>query len=414
MTDVVVIEWIQSKYKNLMGDLDERARRRWSAVEALSLGRGGIVAVAKATGISDRTIRNGIRELRAGNAPPEGRQRRIGGGRKSVKEKDPKLLDALEALVEPATRGDPMSPLKWTCKSTRELSTQLMKCGYLVSHTTVSELLREAGFSLQANRKTIEGKQHPDRDAQFRHISSRIRSQQRAGQPALSVDTKKKEIIGTYKNPGRKWRRKGQPIEVQTHDFPEKDEAGNTIKAVPYGVYDIARNEAWVNVGITHDTAEFAVASIRTWWRQLGRRRYPKTKLRRVLVTADSGGSNGSRNRLWKYELQTLADELAVAIEVCHFPPGTSKWNKIEHRVFCHITRTWRGEPLESYEVVVSLIGTTHTTTGLEVHATLDESDYQKGIKISDADFNTINITPCKFHGDWNYIIKPRTSTTTR
>lgn len=391
-----------------MGDLDERARRRWSAVEALSLGRGGIAAVARATGISDRTIRNGIRELRQDDAPPEGRQRRTGGGRKSVKESDPGVLGELQGLVEPSARGDPMSPLRWTCKSTRELSAQLQKSGYQVSHTTVSKLLKDAGFSLQSNRKTIEGKQHPDRDAQFRHINSRILSQQRLGQPALSVDTKKKEIVGKYKNSGQTWRRQGQAIKVQTHDFPEKDAAGKAIKAVPYGVYDIGKNEAWVSVGVTHDTAEFAVASIRTWWRRLGRRRYPRAQLRRVLITADSGGSNGARNRLWKYELQKLADKLGVEFEVCHFPPGTSKWNKIEHRLFCHITRTWRGEPLVSYKVIVSLIGSTRTTTGLDVHATLDESDYKKGVKVPKAEFEAIHIQPCEFHGDWNYIIKPR------
>lgn len=408
MSDVSVVEWMQSKYANLAGDLHERARRRWAAVEALSLGRGGIAAVAEATGISDRTIRNGIRELREGDTAPAGRQRRVGAGRKTAKQREPGLLDALEGLVEPATRGDPQSPQKWTCKSTRELSRQLKQSGYTVSHSTVARLLKDAGYSLQSNRKTIEGKQHPDRNAQFEHVSRRIKSQQRAGQPALSVDTKKKEIIGKFKNYGRTWRRKGQPIEVQTHDFPEKDDKGNTIKAAPYRVYDIGRNEAWVNVGITHATAQFAVASIRTWWRRLGRRRYPKANLRRIFITADSGGSNGPRSRLWKYELQELADQLRAEIEVCHFPPGTSKWNKIEHRVFCHITRTWRGQPLQSYEMVVSLIGATRTTTGLEVHATLDEVDYQKGIKISDADYQSINITPCKFHGDWNYIIKPR------
>ena len=407
MTDDTVVEWIRSKYENLAGGLDEHARRRWAAVEALSLGRGGITAVAKATGISDRTIRNGIRELREGDSPPAGRQRRVGGGRKAASQKGPELLQALEGLVEPTTRGDPQSPLKWTCKSTRELSRELKKRGYTVSHSTVARLLKDAGYSLQSNRKTIEGKQHPDRNAQFEYISRRTKSQQRAGQPALSVDTKKKEIIGKYKNLGRTWRRKGHPIKVQTHDFPEKDDQGRTIKAVPYGVYDIGRNEAWVNVGMTHDTAEFAVASIRTWWRRLGRRRYPKANLRRILITADSGGSNGPRSRLWKYELQKLADELGVEMEVCHFPPGTSKWNKIEHRLFCHITRTWRGEPLQSYEIVVSLIGSTRTTTGLEVHATLDETDYTKGITISNADYQCINITPCKFHGDWNYIIKP-------
>lgn len=407
MTDGSVVEWIQAKYEKLAGDLNERARRRWAAVEALSLGRGGIAAVASATGISDRTIRNGIRELREGDTPPAGRQRRVGGGRKAASQKEPGLLEALEGLVEPTTRGDPQSPLKWTCKSTRELSRQLQQRGYTVSHSTVAQLLKDAGYSLQSNRKTIEGKQHPDRNAQFEYISRRIQSQQRAGQPALSVDTKKKEIIGKYKNPGRTWRRQGQPIEVQTHDFPEKDEQGKTIKAVPYGVYDIGRNEAWVNVGITHDTAQFAVASIRTWWRRLGRRRYLKAHLRRILITADSGGSNGPRSRLWKYGLQKLADELGVQIEVCHFPPGTSKWNKIEHRVFCHITRTWRGVPLQSYQMVVSLIGSTRTTTGLEVHATLDEADYKKGIKISNAEYQSINIVPCKFHGDWNYVIKP-------
>jgi len=408
MPDAVVVEWIQSKYENLAEDLDERARRRWASVEALSLGRGGIAAVAKATGVSDRTIRNGIRELREGDSPPPGRQRRGGAGRKAAELRDPRLLDALEGLLEPATRGDPQSPLKWTCKSTRELAKGLKKLGHSVSHTTVARLLKDAGYSLQSNRKTIEGKQHPDRNAQFEHITRRIKSQQRAGQPALSVDTKKKEIIGKYKNPGRTWRRKGQPVEVQTHDFPEKDDQGKTIKAVPYGVYDIGRDEAWVNVGITHDTAQFAVASIRTWWRRLGRRRYPKANLRRILVTADSGGSNGPRSRLWKYELQNLADELGVELEVCHFPPGTSKWNKIEHRVFCHITRTWRGEPLQSYQMVVDLIGSTRTTTGLEVHATLDEADYKKGLKISDADYQSIHLRPCKFHGDWNYVIKPR------
>jgi hypothetical protein len=407
MTDDAVVEWIQSKYENLSGDLDERARRRWAAVEALSLGRGGIAAVAEATGISDRTIRNGIRELREGDAPPSGRQRRVGGGRKAANQASPGLLDALEGLAEPTTRGDPQSPLKWTCKSTRELSRELKKRGYTVSHTTGARLLKDAGDSLQSNRKTVEGKQHPDRHAQLEYINRRIKSQQRAGQPALSVDTKKKEIIGKYKNPGETWRRQGQPIEVQTHDFPEKDEKGKAIKAVPYGVYDIGKNEAWVNVGITHDTAQFAVASIRIWWRRLGRRRYPKACLRRILITADSGGSNGPRSRLWKYELQKLADELGIEIEVCHFPPGTSKWNKIEHRWFCHITRTWRGQPLQSYEMVVSLIGSTRTTTGLEVHATLDEADYKKGITISNADYQRINITPCKFHGDWNYIIKP-------
>lgn len=404
MTDETIVEWIRAKYESLVGELNERARRHWAAVEAMSLGRGGIAAVAKATGMSDRTIRNGIQEIRAGESLPEGRQRRTGAGRRRVEANDARLLPALESLVEPATRGDPQSPLKWTCKSTRQLSKELKKRGHTVSHATVGTLLKAAGYSLQANRKTKEGKQHADRNAQFEHINRRVKSQQRAGQPALSVDTKKKENIGNYKNSGRTWRPKGQPIKVQTHDFPDKQKG----KAIPYGVYDIGQNEAWVNVGITHDTAEFAVASIRTWWHRLGCCRYSKGKLKRILITADSGGSNGPRNRLWKYELQELADELRIEIEVCHFPPGTSKWNKIEHRLFCHITRTWRGEPLESHQVVVQLIGSTRTETGLEVHATLDEGDYYKGITVSDAEYESINIGACKFHGDWNYIIKPR------
>ena len=404
MTDATIVEWIRSKYESLAGHLDERGRRRWAAVEASSLGRGGIVAVAQAAGMSDRTIRNGIRELREGLELPEGRQRRGGGGRKSIREQDPSLLDALESLVEPATRGDPQSPLKWTCKSTRDLSKQLTNQGHEVSHATVAKLLKDAGYSLQANRKTVEGKQHPDRNAQFEHIHRRVKAQHRAGQPAVSVDTKKKELIGNYKNPGRTWRRKGKPVEVQTHDFPDEQKG----KAVPYGVYDIGQNEAWVNVGISHDTAEFAVASIRQWWRRLGRRRYPRERLKRILIIADSGGSNSPRTRLWKYELQKLVDELGVPIEVCHFPSGTSKWNKIEHRLFCHITRTWRGQPLESYEIVVQLIGSTRTEAGLEVHAALDEKEYPKGVKVSDEEYQSINMTPCKFHGDWNYIIQPR------
>ena len=354
--------------------------------------------------MSDRTIRNGIQELRTGDDRREGRQRRVGGGRKGVEEEHPELLGILESLVEPATRGDPMSPLKWTCKSTRELSRELKKRGHSASPTTIGKLLKNAGYSLQANRKAVEGKQHPDRNAQFEHISRRVKSQQRAGQPAVSVDTKKKELVGNYRNPGRTWRRKGKPVKVKTHDFPDKEKG----KVVPYGVYDIGQNEAWVNVGISHDTAEFAVASIRQWWKCLGHKRYRQATVRRILITADSGGSNGSRSRLWKYELQQLADKLDIEIEVCHFPPGTSKWNKIEHRLFCHITRTWRGQPLESYEIVVALIGSTRTESGLDVHATLDEREYHKGVKVSDADYESINIRPCTFHGDWNYVIKPR------
>ncbi len=405
MRDETIVQWLRAKYESLVGNLDERGRRRWAAVEARSLGRGGITVVAKATGLSDRTVRTGMGELRAGVRWPQGRQRQAGGGRKAAKEKAPELLKALEGLVEPATRGDPQSPLKWTCKSTRELSKELQKHGHAVSRTTVAKLLKEAGYSLQANRKTIEGRQHPDRNAQFEHINRRVKAQRRARQPALSVDTKKKENIGNYKNPGRTWRRTGKPVKVKTHDFPDKKKG----KAVPYGVYDIGKNEAWVNVGISHDTAQFAVASIRAWWHRLGRRRYQQKRVQRLLLTADSGGSNGPRNRLWKYELQKLADELTMAIEVCHFPPGTSKWNKIEHRVFCHITRTWRAQPLESYEIVVALIGTTRTESGLEVHATLDERDYPKGLQVADEDYATLNLKPGKFHGEWNYVLNPRT-----
>jgi hypothetical protein len=317
-------------------------------------------------------------------------------------ETDPQLLPALIALVEPDTRGDPMSPLRWTCKSTHQLAAQLQRQHRVASSSTVRRLLKREGFSLQGNRKTQEGKDHPDRDAQFRHINGRVKKVQRLGQPALSVDTKKKEVLGNLKNPGREWRRKKSPRKVKTHDFPDKQKG----KAVPYGVYDIHSNEAFVSVGISSDTAEFSVAALRRWYQLLGRKRYPD--LQRLLLTADSGGSNGARNRLWKWELQRLADELGVIIEVCHFPPGTSKWNKVEHRLFCHITSNWRGQPLTDHQVVVSLIGSTKTSTGLVVHARLDHRQYNKGRKISDKQMATINIKPHRFHGDWNYEIHPR------
>ena len=408
MRDANAVARIRRKYRALVCEMDERRRRQWAAVEARDAGWGGVSLVARATGLSRPTILAGRRELALpakARAVAAGRIRRAGGGRRPITTTDPALLAALTTLVDPVTRGDPESPLRWTCKSTATLAAELTRQHHPVSARTVGKLLKASGYSLQANRKTIEGKQHPDRDAQFQHIGRRVKAQQRADQPALSVDTKKKENIGKYKNPGRAWRRHRQPVQVQTHDFPDPAKG----KAVPYGVYDIGQNEAWVNVGITHDTAEFAVASIRTWWSRLGRKRYRKGRLRRILITADSGGSNGPRSRLWKYELQKLADKLQVAIEVCHFPPGTSKWNKIEHRVFCHITRTWRSQPLESYQVVVELIGSTKTATGLEVHATLDEREYKKGIKVSDDDYNAINLKPHKFHGDWNYTIVPST-----
>jgi hypothetical protein len=405
MQDAQVTEWVREKYLAILADLDERGRRRWAAAEARSLGWGGVAAVAAATGLSDRTIRTGIQELNDPHALSADRQRRQGGGRKSRHQEQPGLVAALEAIVESGTRGDPQLPLRWTCKSTRTLARALRKQGFQVSHTTVSHLLRSRGYSLQSNRKTREGQQHPDRNAQFEHIGRRVRTQLRGGQPALSVDTKKKEVLGNQKNPGKTYRPKGKPTKVDVHDFPDP----RLGKAIPYGVYDIQHNEAGVSIGITHDTAEFAVAAIRRWWQQLGRKRYRFPK--RLLITADSGGSNGSRNRLWKLMLQQLADETGLIVEVCHFPPGTSKWNKIEHRLFCHITRNWQGVPLETLEIVVQLIGSTRTREGLEVHAWLDERTYQKGRKVPESEFDELHIRPNKFHGEWNYEIHPRTGT---
>lgn len=404
MQDARVIEWIRQKFLAIATDLDERGRRRWAAAEARSLGWGGITAVAQATGISDRTIRNGLRELDDPDPLPRDRQRKHGAGRRSREATQPDLVGALEALIEPLVRGDPMSPLRWTCKSTRTLAAELNARGFAISCTKVAALLRARGYSLQSNRKTLEGKQHPDRNAQFEHIARRVTARQRCGEPAISVDTKKKETLGKLKNPGKTYRRKGQPVEVKTHDFPDKALG----KAVPYGVYDIEHNEAGVLVGVGHDTAEFAVAAIRRWWEGLGRKRYRSPK--RLLVTADSGGSNSARSRLWKVELQRFADETGLVIEVCHYPPGTSKWNKIEHRLFCHITRNWQGVPLETLEIVVNLIGSTRTRQGLEVHAWLDEKQYTKGRKVTQAELSEVYIKRSKFHGDWNYEIHPRST----
>jgi transposase len=401
MPDTQVIEWIREKYAAIVADLDERARRRWAAAEARSLGWGGIEAVAAATGMSDRTIRTGIRELDDPSAPPPTQQRRSGGGRKRREFEQPKLVEAIQKLVDAGTRGDPMSPLRWTCKSTRTLADELSRVGFSVSANTVGRLLHECGYSLQANRKTIEGKKHPDRDAQFLHISKRVRAFQRAGQPVISIDTKKKEPLGKLKNPGRTYRRKGDPEKVKTHDFPDK----KLGKAVPYGVYDLTYNEAGVSVGISHDTAEFAVAAIRRWWKRLGKRRYLRAT--RLLITADSGGSNSPRTRLWRWAIQQFANETGLTVELCHYPPGTSKWNKIEHRLFCHITRNWQGVPLETLEIVISLIGSTKTKEGLEVHAWLDESHYQKAKKVSSTQLSEIRIRRNGFHGEWNYQILP-------
>ena len=401
MPDAVIVNGIRNKYMALVDDLDERGRRRWAATEAESIGRGGIAAVAEATGMSDRTVRNGMIEIREGRVVPTGQQRRTGGGRKPLEEDQPDLIDAIEALVEPTERGDPQSPLRWTCKSLTNLQAELRAQGYAVGRAKISEVLRSLGYSLQGNRKTREGKNHPDRDAQFKHINKRVKAYRRGGRPAISVDTKKKENLGEKANVGREYRPKGSPREVDTHDFPDKKKG----KAIPYGVYDIDQNEAWVSIGISSDTGEFAVASIRRWWKELGRKRYRKPT--RLLITADAGGSNGHRNRLWKLELQGLANETGMVIEVCHYPPGTSKWNKIEHRLFCHITRNWRGVPLETHQVVVSLVSSTRTNEGLEVHCWLDEGQYLKGRKITNTEMQSVCIKRNAFHGDWNYQILP-------
>lgn len=401
MPDASVVEWIRQKFFAVQYDLDERGKRRWAAAEARSLGWGGVSAVAQAIAMSQLTIRKGIRELEDPGSLPPDRQRRPGGGRRSIEVDNPNLVVALEQLVDSSTRGDPMSPLRWTCKSTRVLADELNRQGHTVSHTKVGELLRMGGFSLQGNRKTIEGKQHPDRDAQFQHIAKRVRAYLRSGQPAISVDTKKKESLGNMKNPGRTYRRKNDPLNVTTHDFPNKDLG----KAIPYGVYDLANNEAGVTIGISHDTAEFAAAAIRRWWTKLGRKRFPSVN--RLLITADSGGSNSPRTRLWRWELQRLANQTGLKVELCHFPPGTSKWNKIEHRLFCHITRNWQGIPLETLEIVINLIGSTKTEEGLEVHAWMDEREYHKARKISDEQLLDVRIKRNNFHGEWNYTILP-------
>ena len=406
MLVAVETEAVRGKFGALAPLLDERTRRLWAAAEARAVGRGGIARVAKATGMSRATVRAGLRELDAGGAlekRPEGaRSHSPGGGRKALKDSDPGLVGALERQLEPFTRGDPTGPLRWTCRSAARLAEQLRAEGRRVSERTVNRLLHELGYSLQANRKTLEGRQHLDRDMQFRRIDRRARAFQRLGQPVVSVDAKKKELVGPYRNGGREWRPKGRPEEVKVHDFIDR-ELG---KAIPYGVYDMTANAGWVSVGVDHDTAEFAVETVRRWWRQMGRRAYPEA--RRLLITADGGGSNGSRGRLWKFELQKLADALGLRISVCHFPPGTSKWNKIEHRMFCHITENWRGRPLVSHEVVVNLIGGTTTKGGLTIHSALDESSYATGRTVTDEQMNDLSVKRDAFHGEWNYSLLPR------
>jgi hypothetical protein len=403
-------EQIRRKYESLAPHLNERQCRLWAATEARAVGRGGISLVAKATGLSPARIRDGLKELEAlaGTVSPAAkprreRIRRPGGGRKPSVEKDPQLLGALEALVDPATRGDPMSPLRWTSKSTGRLAAELTAQGHRVSARTVATLLTKQRYSLQGNRKTREGKERPDRDAQFRHISAQATAFQARGGPVISVDAKKKELVGDFHNGGREWQPVGQPEEVQVHDFVDQERG----KAVPYGVYDLAANEGWVSVGTDHDTAAFAVQTIRSWWQQMGREAYPQAQ--ELLITADGGGSNSSQGRLWKTELQRLANETGLAISVCHFPPGTSKWNKIEHRMFCHITQNWRGRPLVSHEVIVELIGSTTTRKGLRVRAALDPGKYPKGIQVPDAVLEAVRIERHPFHGAWNYTIRPQT-----
>jgi hypothetical protein len=399
---------IREKFAVLDPLLDERSRRIWAATEARALGWGGVSAVAAATGMARNTVHAGVRELSAGGRGRNGdvptggsRIRRPGGGRKRLTETDPELRDALEALVEPETRGDPMSPLRWTCKSTTQLAAALTRGGHGVSERTVASILHQMGYSLQGTFKTREGASHPDRDEQFRYIARRTRLFQRRGAPVISVDTKKKELVGDFANGGREWQPKGRPEQVRVHDF--KDE--HLGKAIPYGVYDVLANKGWVNVGVDHDTPEFAVQSIRNWWKRMGSRAYPKAS--ELLIMADCGGSNGYRARLWKVCLQRFANETAMKVSVCHFPPGTSKWNKIEHRMFCHITENWRGRPLISHEVIVNLIGNTTTRTGLAIKARLDRRRYAKGVKVSDQDLARLNLTPAAFHGEWNYRLAP-------
>ena len=406
MGDLAMIE---AKFQALSGRLDEATLRMWAATEARSLGRGGVSAVAKAIGMSRTTIHTGLAELKAASAlAPDGKRkarpriRATGGGRKKLIAKDADLLRDLDALVEPMSRGDPMSPLRWTCKSTYRLADELQRLGHEVSQRTVCDLLAQMEYSLQSTRKTREGGQHEDRDAQFAHIAKRVTEYQAEGDPVISVDTKKKELIGDFKNAGREWQPKGTPEEVRVHDFIDP-ELG---KVAPYGVYDLTANAGWVSVGIDHDTAEFAVESIRRWWREMGEVTYPQA--RRLLITADCGGSNGHRVRLWRRELQRLADELNLSVQVCHFPPGTSKWNKIEHRMFCHITANWRGRPLVSRQVVVNLIGSTTTCEGLRIKAGIDENAYAKGIKVTDDELATLAIERDEFHGEWNYRLLPR------
>lgn len=398
-------EKIRTKYGVLNVELDERSRRIWAATEAKTLGHGGVAAVSRATGLAESTIRKGRKEIHrhpslTKNEDVVRRVRRAGGGRKALEHKDSDILVSLDALVDPTSRGDPMSPLRWTCKSTRRLAEELLDQGYSVSHTKVGQLLASLHYSLQSTRKRMEGKTHPDRDAQFKFINGKVIDFQSRKQPVISVDAKKKELIGRFANSGQEYQPTGKPEEVETYDFPSMADG----KGIPYGIYDMTRNQGWVSVGTDHDTAQFAVHSIRQWWYQMGRTAYPEAE--ELLITADGGGSNGSRNRLWKQEIQKFAEEVGLVVSVCHFPPGTSKWNKIEHRMFSHITKNWRGRPLTSHEVIVNLIANTTTNAGLKIQSALDAKEYPTGIKISDKEMAAINLEKDSFHGEWNYIIR--------
>jgi hypothetical protein len=393
---------VRQRFAKLKTTLNERQRRLWAVAEVKSAGYGGVSLVHRATRISRRAIHAGLKEFAAkDDALARGRVRRPGAGRLRLTRAQAGLAEALDGLVEPTARGDPQSPLRWTCKSVRHLAKELRKKGYRIGRQAVADLLHAANYSLQANRKTLEGCDQPDRDAQFRFINQQVKSFQRRGQPVISIDTKKKELIGNYRNGGREWRPRGKPIPVKAHDFKDK----KLGKGIPYGVFDMTHNEAWVSVGIDHDTAEFAAATILQWWRKMGAKRFPRAT--EILITADSGGSNGSRSRLWKVVLQSLADRTGLKVTVAHFPPGTSKWNKIEHRLFCHITQNWRGQPLRSHDIMVELIGRTTTSKGLKVKAALDHRCYPAGKKVSDEELAQVSLRRAKFHGDWNYSVMP-------
>jgi hypothetical protein len=405
MQDAAELMAITAKYLSLAPLMDERMRRQWAAAEARAYGWGGVRALSGVIGMSPNTIKKGLAELTEREETPDmalpSRLRVAGGGRKRCIEADPELMEALEQLVDPVTRGDPESPLRWTCKSTTQLAMVLTQQGHTVSPRTVGRLLNADGYSLQSNRKTKEGANHPDRNAQFEHINATVKRSQHRGQPVISVDTKKKELVGRFKNGGREWQPQGEPEEVQVHDFMDQQLG----KAIPYGVYDLSENQGWVSVGIDHDTARFAAEAIRRWWRKMGAKRYRNAK--ELLITADGGGSNGSRSRLWKVALHDLAVNLGMPVHVCHFPPGTSKWNKIEHRMFCHITQNWRGRPLVSHDVVINLIANTTTKTGLKLQAELDDGTYPTGIKVSDQELSAVNLKRAQFHGEWNYSLLP-------